>query len=643
MGNACSTQPQPSASQRDVESKWNEIQTIQKTKQHEREQPQNRQKAGPPQIKRERKKDETQARIQAFVASMPQDTDARRKFMDWHKLKTNMNAFLEANANDPVRLQRAQKAWIDYHGTELEPALVSGSIALLDAAWIVDFYYNQPRAKLPHRQALPPEAFLSMEEIKSSSSKVEGLQIICLSYMWLQPPEHPDPKRSTLKLLVEWLESKLRDGTRQGDVLIKYPKWAVFWDYASLHQHPNEKQGKYRTKNESSLFQDGLRAMAGLFSHPHTYCYKITQFPSENYPAGYNLSHHANIGDYHERGWPFVESAWVSLTKSSTLTIDIGRNSPNAKLRPTAHRLAPLTPTQAEKRILTLTFTNAKVDCPLVQHLYKQEFDKRLGEMTEMHYAALQWKDHHISQLAQVLTPSYVPRLRVLDLRQNSFTPVGCQVLAEALLAASSLSSSNHGSVLDDLDDEDGTSESNYKKLVHQLEKLELNGVTTMGDAGVEALAPALVQVETVGLTEVNMGASGCKALADAAMEEQGTVKLLHLDLLGNPKIGDSGIEYLAPIIVGQLKSICLWKCNIGDDACRALADAAEALSSPSHFLLKVTLGGNPRITKVGFVHLGRLLAKCPNLQTLLLEPNDAKQFGTALKKQCANSKLVVC
>ena len=95
-------------------------------------------------------------------------------------------------------------------GHELEPALESGAIALLDAGWLVA---SQERGEtIRRRQDLPPAAFISLEELKAAARPFMGLPIICLSYAWLQPdhpvsrprlaataspaPRHPHPRRA---------------------------------------------------------------------------------------------------------------------------------------------------------------------------------------------------------------------------------------------------------------------------------------------------------------------------------------------------------------------------------------------------------------------------------------------------------------
>ena len=121
--------------------------------------------------------------------------------------------------------------------------------------------------------------------------------------------------------------------------------YGVFWDFMSLHQHE-------RTAAQTELFKQGLGSLGMLYSHPHTYVFRLTSFPA-GYPEGYNLPSGANVAAYPDRGcaastypapapqalcarplvrtprpsrrWCFTESGWATMTKSSTKSLDLGR------------------------------------------------------------------------------------------------------------------------------------------------------------------------------------------------------------------------------------------------------------------------------------------------------------------------------
>ena len=117
---------------------------------------------------------------------------------------------------------KVQADWEIYGGPSLESLLKNGSIALLDAQWLVEEAARG--GVLRRRQELPDEAFLCCEEVKAFGVVDEGLPIAAISYPWLTP-QHPDPHGSQLKLLAAVLEAFLAgDGRPQ--------RWALFWECA---------------------------------------------------------------------------------------------------------------------------------------------------------------------------------------------------------------------------------------------------------------------------------------------------------------------------------------------------------------------------------------------------------------------------
>ena len=59
-------------------------------------------------------------------------------------------------------LQRSR--WLAAGGRELESVLTSGAVAVVDAAYLIGASARDGEV-LRHRQALPPEAFLSLEQM----------------------------------------------------------------------------------------------------------------------------------------------------------------------------------------------------------------------------------------------------------------------------------------------------------------------------------------------------------------------------------------------------------------------------------------------------------------------------------------------
>ena len=88
----------------------------------------------------------------------------------------------------------------------------------------------------------------------------------------------------------------------------------VFWDYMSLHQHPDPVNGVMRTEAENALFKQGLGCLGTLYSHQWTPVLRLTSFPdghtTEDQPEG------TNVAAYFDRGWCYTENSCASLTKS---------------------------------------------------------------------------------------------------------------------------------------------------------------------------------------------------------------------------------------------------------------------------------------------------------------------------------------
>ena len=153
----------------------------------------------------------------------------------------------------------AEKYWKKYRGPELEPPLKSGAIALVDAHWLVSLAARG--GKITYRQDAPPEAFISLDELKLQGKGHYGLRIIVISYPWLQP-DHPDPLGRHLARVARVLKAFIDD--------LPGGRWAVLWDFLSLHQHPNFAAGKMRTDHENTLFKEALGSLGDFYAHQVT-------------------------------------------------------------------------------------------------------------------------------------------------------------------------------------------------------------------------------------------------------------------------------------------------------------------------------------------------------------------------------------
>jgi hypothetical protein len=205
----------------------------------------------------------------------------------------------------PVTIpEHRQRNWEQAGGTELEPALASGAIALLDAEFLVRL--ADGGGVLCRRQELPDEAFLSLPELKAACLLSDALPIIALSYAWLQR-DHPDPKGNTLRRVAEVLRAALACHRR-------FDRCGVFWDLGSLHQHSSTAS---RSADETCLFEQGLSFLAPLYSHVNTWVFRVTTFPS-GYPAGYALPADATVAEYANRGWVRIHDEHAAPPARST-------------------------------------------------------------------------------------------------------------------------------------------------------------------------------------------------------------------------------------------------------------------------------------------------------------------------------------
>ena len=325
-------------------------------------------------------------------------------------------AALAAAAAD-LGVAEAKLAWWREHGGgDLEPVLASGAVALLDAQWIIS--HAEAGGVLNHRQALPKEAFLSLADLVEMHCEAielnNKLPIVALSYPWLTK-DHPDPRGANLARVARALKALL---TCSYDGILRL---GVFWDFGSLHQHPDPANGVLRTEEQNALFKQGLGCLGTLYSHPHTWVLRLTSFPDGH--KAEDQAEGTNVADYFDRGWCATENAWASLTKAGSLSLDLGKMRDGKEydyysLRDDCTqdggRRPPLLPAAFAAELETKSFTNGKDDKPLVKRLYEAAFEEQFGKATKLNYSNLGWGDAEAAQLAEVLASGAAPRLETL-------------------------------------------------------------------------------------------------------------------------------------------------------------------------------------------------------------------------------------
>ena len=327
----------------------------------------------------------------------------------------------------PNRLSSTTKQWRAQGGGDLEPVLKSGAVALIDAQWIIK--HAEAGGVLTHRQAMPEEAFLSLADLVEAT--VHDLPVAALSYSWLAR-DHPDPDGANLRRVAKALKALTFGGRRLG----------VFWDYLSLHQHPDPANGVVRTDAENELFKRGLDCLSTLYAHQFTIVLRLTTSPpghkKEVQPEG------ANVAEYFDRGWCFTENAMASLTKDGRLSLDLGLMHDDKEYDgfycdlvgeciKGGGRRPPLLPSQFAAELEKKSFTNGKDDTPLVKRLYEAAFEEQFGKATVLDYHNLGWGDAEAAQLAEVLASVAAPRLERLDLSRNQIGSKGSKALIAAL------------------------------------------------------------------------------------------------------------------------------------------------------------------------------------------------------------------
>ncbi|EOD06803.1 hypothetical protein EMIHUDRAFT_438657, partial [Emiliania huxleyi CCMP1516] len=350
------------------------------------------------------------------------------------------------------------EVWRKRGGGDLEPVLASGAVAVLDARWVIR--HAEAGGVLTHRQALPKEAFLSLTDLVEATTKYGSLPVGALSYPWLTK-DHPDPRGANLSRVARALKALLTD----------IPRLGVFWDFGSLHQHPDPPNGVLRTEEQNALFKQGLGCLGTLYSHPQTWVLRLTSFPDGH--AAEDQIEGTNVAAYFDRGWCATENAWASLTKSSALSLDLGKMRGGKEYycrsliddcTQEGGRRPPLLPSAFAAELEKKSFTNGKDDKPLVKRLYEAAFKEQFGKATALFYDSLGWGDAEAAQLAEVLASGAAPRLETLYLSGNKVGDEGCKALAAAL---------------------------GKEGAAPRLEKLYLNE-NKIGDEGCKALAAAL-------------------------------------------------------------------------------------------------------------------------------------------------------
>ena len=171
------------------------------------------------------------------------------------------------------------------------------------------------------------------------------------------------------------------------------------------------------------------------------------------------------------RGWCFCESSVSNLIKSSALVLDLGKFDEesmtdfNAVVKGcVANRDPPLTPSEFRPELATKSFTSKNADEEMVNRLFEDEFNKRMGGVTELLYTSMEWTDKAAVAVSKVIATGVLKKLETLWLMNNQIGDAGVMALAEAA----------------------------GKGTLPQLKTLALNGNSTISQQAQDALKAAL-------------------------------------------------------------------------------------------------------------------------------------------------------
>lgn len=422
--------------------------------------------------------------------------------------------------------------WEKLYGNLFESVLKGNAeapIRLVDAHWLV--VLERSGGRIGHRQSLPPEAFVSLDDLKMFGCPESLLPVICVSYPWLHPA-HPDPKSAHLHNLAVGLRALVGD-CAAADATLTGPsgtqRYGVFIDFCSLLQHPDPANGKFRSADEDVRFKRGLSMLGGLYAAVGTTVMRLTELPPE-YPLHYDLPDDCNVSQYVDRGWCFTESCWAALTKPSRASFDLGRRAGAAPASREelldacaggGGRRPPLLPAEFAAALQHKTFTNGKEDRPLVQSLYEVAFHNTFRHVFVLKYDQLGWANSDAESVARVLAAVATPASSALKGKHS----LRAAQLNELYLMENSIGDRGAIAVM------------NAAATLRGLSWIDLTDNKGVGDATLERLAELLEakrsnfkRLKRLRLVGTGAGERAKKALAGVCEQRKIQLKLAHDD-----------------------------------------------------------------------------------------------------------------
>ena len=139
------------------------------------------------------------------------------------------------------------------------------------------------------------------------------------------------------------------------------------------------------------------------------------------------------------RGWCFCESSVSNLIKASFMVLDLGKFDEESmkdwlavSKGCRANRAPPLTPSEFRPELATKSFTSKNADEEMVNRLFEDEFNKRMGGVTTLEYVGMKWTDKAAVAVSKVIATGVLKKLEKLSLDTNQIGDAGVMALAEA-------------------------------------------------------------------------------------------------------------------------------------------------------------------------------------------------------------------
>ena len=135
----------------------------------------------------------------------------------------------------------------------------------------------------------------------------------------------------------------------------------------------------------------------------------------------------------------FCESSVSNLIKAFYLVFDLGKFDEESMTdweavadACIANRAPPLTPSEFRPELATKSFTSKNADEEMVNRLFEDEFNKRMGGVTMLQYSAMKWTDKEAVAVSKVIATGVLKKLELLVLDDNQIGDAGVMALAEA-------------------------------------------------------------------------------------------------------------------------------------------------------------------------------------------------------------------